>query len=149
LDGDLRRLGDIAEGYAGRAGDGTFDMLGFTIRSFELAPSEDILLLISKGIDGREFFLRELRPNWYEMTREQRATKIASFVRFANLLDRSERYPDGVDGAASAELAELRASVRTKIVLLATAYDETYGDSYGRRIARNPQRFGEYELTHA
>ena len=150
LESDMSKLGDLAERYAGTAVDGSLDLVPFTIRAFELAPTKDIEYLIAHGCDGSEFFLREVKPNWRGLTREQRAAKIASFVRFANLLDRSgdERHgEDAPNDAAAAHLAELRATVRTKIVLLASAYDTEYGDSYCRRIARNPQRFGDYELT--
>ncbi len=146
LEADRRRLGDLATEYAGENDDGSFDLLDFAIRAFELAPTEDITFLADHGIDGREFFTRELSPCWADMSREQRAAKIASFVRFANLLDRS----DPEEGSsASMQLAELRASVRTKIVLLGSAYDCQYDDSYCRRIAKNPRQFGEYELSRA
>ena len=150
LDTDMSRVGDLAERYAGTAVDGSLDPLLFTIRTFELAPTRDIEYLLAHGCDGSEFFLREVKPNWRGLTREQRAAKIASFVRFANLLDRSDEETGKsapANDAAAEHLAELRATVRTKIVLLASAYDVEYGDSYCRRIARNPQRFGDYELT--
>ena len=148
LDADMSELGDLGERYAGTAVDGSIDLLPFARRAFELAPTNDIELLVTRGCDGSEFFDRELKPNWGDLSREQRAAKIAAFVRFANLLDRSERdNPDTTDDMTRANLAELRATVRTKIVLLACAYDVEYDDSYCRRIARNPQRFGDYELT--
>ena len=150
LESDMSKLGDLAERYAGTAVDGSLDLVPFTIRAFELAPTKDIEYLIAHGCDGSEFFLREVKPNWRGLTREQRAAKIASFVRFANLLDRSDEETGKsapANDAAAEHLAELRATVRTKIVLLASAYDVEYGDSYCRRIARNPQRFGDYELT--
>ncbi len=152
LDSDMRDLKFVAANYGGAAADCSFDLAGFAVRAFELAPTEDIDYLVTHGIDGGEFFLRELKPNWADCTREQRAAKIASFVRFANLLSRNE--DDGLaDGAADdaepERLAELRATVRTKIVLLASAYDCEYDDSYCRRIARNLHRFGDYELAHA
>lgn len=149
LDADMRELSGLAERYAGAADDGSFDMLGFAIRAFELSPTDDVDHLVDRGIDGSEFFLRELRPNWRDLTREQRTEKIASFVRFANLLCRSESDEPPEDSAATERLAELRACVRTKIVMLAVAYDIEYDDSFGRRIARNPQGFGDYELSHA
>jgi hypothetical protein len=149
LESDMTKVGDVAERYAGRAVDGSLDLLPFATRSFELAPTRDIEYLVTHGCDGSEFFLRELKPNWRGLTREQRAAKIASFVRFANLLERSDAEDGGTDDAAAEHLAELRATVRTKIVLLASAYDAEYDDSYCRRIARNPQRFGDYELTRA
>jgi hypothetical protein len=146
LEADRRQLGELATEYAGQGDDGSFDLLEFSVRAFELAPTEDINYLVEHGIDGREFFTRELSPCWAEMTREQRAAKIASFVRFANLLDRSDPDPGS---QASQQLAELRASVRTKIVLLGSAYDCQYDDSYCRRIAKNPRQFGDYELSRA
>jgi hypothetical protein len=138
----MRAGGELADGYAEADDDGSFDLLGFCIRAFELGSTADIEYLISHGVDGSDFFLRELSPNWRELTREERATRIAAFVRFTNLLDHSDAGDDG----APERLAELGATVRTKIVLLACAYDASYGDDYCRRIARNPQRFGEYEL---
>ena len=148
LDSDMRDLSLLAGHYAGESADGSFDLAAFGVRAFELAPTRDIEYLVEHGIDGGEFFLRELKPNWRDMSREQRAAKIASFVRFANLLTRGEDDTSGTN-ADLQRLAELRATVRTKIVLLASAYDAEYGDSYCRRIARNPQRFGDYELSHA
>ena len=144
LENDRRTLGEMAEEFGGY--DDGFDIHGFAVRAFESAPTEDIDFLVSNGIDGDEFFGREIKPCWADLSREQRSAKIASFVRFANLLDRSDPEPGS---SASQQLAELRASVRTKIVLLASAYDCEYGDSYCRRIARNPQRFGDYELSRA
>jgi hypothetical protein len=148
LESDMARLSDLAARYAGTAVDGSLDLVPFAIRAFELAPTRDIEYLIAHGCDGSEFFLREIKPNWRGLTREQRAAKIASFVRFANLLDRSDDSDtDATSEEAANHLAELRATVRTKIVLLASAYDAEYDDSYGRRIARNPERFGDYELA--
>jgi hypothetical protein len=146
LDGDMSAVQALAERYAGAEGDGSFDMLAFSIRAFELGSTDDIGFLLSHGVDGSEFFLRELKPNWRNLTREERAGRIASFVRFVNLLDRSET---GHEGDTIESVKELCAGVRTKIVLLASAYDVAYDDDYCRRIAKDPQRFGEYDLPGA
>ena len=146
LEGDRRQLGELSMEFAGKGDDESFDLHGFAVRAFELAPTDDITFLSDHGVDGDEFFARELLPCWRDLSREERTAKIASFVRFANLLDRSD--PDE-GSAASAQLAELRASVRTKIVLLGSAYDCQYGDSYCRRITKNPRQFGDYELSRA
>ena len=146
LEGDRRQLGVLAAQFVSESEGEDFDLLAFTVRAFELAPTKDIAWLVEHGIDGREFWGRELKPCWEDLTREQRTAKIASFVRFANLLDRSHPDPDS---SVTERLWELRSSVRTKIVLLASAYDCQYGDSYCRRIAKDPQRFGDYELSRA
>jgi hypothetical protein len=138
LDGDMRAIDRLANDHAGAAPDGSFDLHGYVLGAFDRAPTRDIRYLADRGWDGQEFHVRELAPNWRGLTREQRAAKIATFVRFANLLDNS---------AGDDDVAELRATVRTKIVLLACAYDTQYEDSYRRRIARNPARFGEFELA--
>ena len=149
LDADMSSIRELAGRYAGADGDGSSDLLAFAIRAFELGATDDIEFLLAHGIDGSEFFLRELRPNWRDLTREERAAKIAAFVRFANLLDKSESNHNGSTEATRETLSELCAGVRTKIVLLASAYDRSYGDDYCRRIAKDPQGFGEYELPQA
>jgi hypothetical protein len=146
LEGDRRRLAELSAEFRENGDDGSFDLVAFTERAFELAPTKDIEWLADHGVDGREFWGRELRPSWDDLTREQRSAKIASFVKFANLLDRS--HPDA-DSDVTERLWELRSSVRTKIVLLASAYDCEYGDSYCRRITKNPRQFGDYELSRA
>ena len=133
LDSDMRALDQLANDHLS---DGMFDMRGYAQAAFEQERTRDIAYLAGHGRDGREFHARELAPNWTEQTREQRASKIASFVRFANLL---EHAPEGGH--------ELHATVRTKVALLACAYDVVYADSYRRRIARHPEGFGEYELS--
>ncbi|MEA2481682.1 MAG: hypothetical protein QOJ07_3604, partial [Thermoleophilaceae bacterium] len=135
-------LDELAEPHGGAAADGSFDLHGFALDTFERCPTRDIEWLVEHGIDGHEFHGRELACNWRALTREQRAAKIAAFVRFANLLE--ERPQE--TGEASDRLEELRATVRTKIVLLSTAYDISYADRYRRRIARSPGSFGAYEL---
>jgi hypothetical protein len=142
LDGDMHELERLASLYTGMAADGTFDLLAYSVKAFETAPTRDLAYLIGHGCDGHEFHARELAPNWSNLSREQRASKIATFVKFANLLAKS---PDADDEA----ITELGATVRSKVVLLATAYDETYADDYCRQIARNPGSFGDYELPNA
>jgi hypothetical protein len=37
--------------------------------------------------------------------------------------------------------------VRTKLLVLAWAYDRTYGEGFLPRIALEPERFGRFELS--
>jgi hypothetical protein len=140
LDADMRALDALANEYATATADGTFDMESFALRGFETAPTRDIDYLIGLGVTGADFFARELAPNWNSQTREQRAWKIASFVRFANMLAHSQ--PEG----AAEQLAELAATVRTKIAMLTCAYDTQYADMYRQRVARDPEGFGELNM---
>jgi hypothetical protein len=136
----MRALDEYAAEYATATGDGTFDMEPFARRAFELTPTRDISYLAGLGVSGHGFYERELAPNWRDLTREQRAWKIASFVRFANMLAHSQ--PNG----AAEQLRELAATVRTKIVMLTCAYDTQYADMYRQRVARDPEGFGELEM---
>jgi hypothetical protein len=140
LDADMRALDSLADDYATAAADGTFDMEDFALHAFEQAPTRDIAYLTELGIDGQEFHGRELSPNWDGLTREQRAWKIAAFVRFANMLAHSQ--PDG----GVEQLAELAATVRTKIAMLTCAYGTQYTDMYRQRVARDPEGFGELDM---
>jgi hypothetical protein len=140
LDADMRALDSLASDHATASADGTFDMQDFAVRAFAEAPTRDITYLTGLGVTGADFYGRELAPNWRGQTREQRAWKIASFVRFANMLSHSQ--PDG----GAEQLAELAATVRTKIVMLTCAYDTQYADMYRQRVARDPEGFGELEL---
>ena len=56
-----------------------------------------------------------------------------AFARFANAL-----------GSDPVPIAPL---VRTKLLVLAWAYDYTYGESFLPRIAREPENFGRFELS--
>ena len=140
LDADMRAFDSLANDHATAAADGTFDMQDFAVRVFAEAPTRDVAFLTELGVTGADFYGRELAPNWGGQTREQRAWKIASFVRFANMLSHSQ--PEG----GVEQLAELAATVRTKIAMLTCAYDTQYADMYRQRVARDPEGFGELEV---
>ena len=53
-----------------------------------------------------------------------------------NALQASDEDPGG-----------MRPLVRTKLLVLAWAHDETYDEGYLRRIDREPERFGDFELA--
>lgn len=101
---------------------------------FEKAPTHDIESLKERGIDADEFWEDEVRPNWEDLSQGERATKVQSFARFANAV--GDEDPSGMG-----------AVVRTKLMVLAWAYDTTYGERLTRQLARKPQRFGKLELT--
>jgi hypothetical protein len=99
----------------------------------ERAPTADLRALVHEGIDEDGLYERELRPNWEGLSKGQRASKVVAFARFANALE--------------SESANIAALVRTKLLVLAWAYDRTYGESFLPRIACNPEWFGRIELS--
>jgi hypothetical protein len=101
---------------------------------FDKAPTSDIESLKERGIDAEEFFDDEVKPNWDDLSQGERAAKVQSFARFANAM--GDEDPGGMG-----------AVVRTKLLVLAWAYDTTYHEHLTRQLARKPQRFGTIELS--
>lgn len=93
------------------------------------APTADVALLVRRGVDPDDFYRSELAPPWDGLTEVQRANRIDGFIELAAMLD--------ADDAAAGVPAEMRATVRTKTLLLAFAFDETYG--YLRQLGRREQ----------
>jgi hypothetical protein len=110
-----------------------FDLAIVSAELLERAPTTDVRALVQDGMGEDELYERELRPNWEGLTKGQRANKVVAFARFANAL--------------SDEHAGVASLVRTKLLVLAWAYDRTYGEGFLPRICRKPERFGRLELS--
>ncbi|MFL5886846.1 MAG: hypothetical protein ACJ77M_17390 [Thermoleophilaceae bacterium] len=114
-----------------------FDMRRVVLQLFERCPTPDLRELRAEGISGESFYRQEIAPNWDELDRGERAAKIEAFARFANVIARAE----GDDAAAG-----MGPVVRTKVVVLAWAFDSLYRDDYLERIVNDPVPFGEIEV---
>src|SRR3954451_16032761 len=125
-DGDAAAVAAVLEGaardYSSDPGD--FDLAIGTAELLERAPTEDLRALVRDGVDEDELYERELRPNWEGLNKGQRAEKVVAFARFANTL-----------GDDPLQIASL---VRTKLLVLAWAYDRAYGEAFLPRIAQEP-----------
>jgi hypothetical protein len=110
-----------------------FDLAIVSADLLERAPTSDLRTLVHDGIEEDDLYERELRPNWEGLTKGQRANKVVAFARFANALDD--------------ESANIAALVRTKLLVLAWAYDRTYSEGFLPRICRKPEGFGRLELS--
>jgi hypothetical protein len=106
---------------------------------FEREPTADVEQLTADGMSGEAFYRQEIAPNWDDLDRGERSAKIDAFARFANAVARAG---EGDDDA----IAGMGPVVRTKVVLLAWAFDSLYGDDYLDRIVKQPERFGELEV---
>jgi hypothetical protein len=126
-------LDRAAETYGSDPGD--FDLAVALGDLLDRAPTADVRALVEDGVDEDELYERELRPNWEGLTQPERRAKVEAFARFANAL--------GVDAVGMGAL------VRTKLLVLAWAYDRTYGEGFLFRIERDPERFGRLELSGA
>ncbi|HEY0631671.1 MAG TPA: hypothetical protein VGC98_06420 [Thermoleophilaceae bacterium] len=137
-------LGDDAAAVAGvleravlvySSDPGEFDLAIGAAELLERAPTADLRALVDEGIDEDELYERELRPNWDGLSQGERAGKVVAFARFANAL-----------GSDAGPIGPL---VRTKLLVLAWAYDRTYSETLLTQIAREPEHFGRLELSPA
>jgi hypothetical protein len=90
------------------------------------APTRDIASLRSQGVDADDFYAGEVRPSWDGLGEAQRAARLEGFLGLLNLLDEA--------GDAAGLPDDMAARVRTKTLVLAWAFDETYG--YLSRLTR-------------
>src|SRR3954466_329895 len=110
-----------------------FDLAIVSAELRDRAPPAAARALVDGGISEDDLYERELRPNWEGLSKGQRANKVVAFARFANAI--------GDDHAAIGPL------VRTKLLVLAWAYDRTYDASFLPKIDREPEHFGRIELS--
>src|SRR3954464_5914323 len=135
LTGDAAAVARVLERAALAYGSdpGDFDLAIVSAELLERAPTRDVRARVRDGIDEDGLYERELRPNWEGLTKGRRANKVVAFARFANAL--------------AEERTGIAPLVRTKLLVLAWAYDRTYGEGFLPRIAREPEHFGRLELS--
>jgi hypothetical protein len=90
------------------------------------APTDDVVALKRRGTDPDRFYEAEVAPSWEGLDEEARATRLEGFLDLCAMLESA--------GDAAGLPPEMAASVRTKTLLLAWAFDATHG--YLARIAR-------------
>ena len=81
------------------------------------APTADVSWLISENADPDEFYEKEIAPNWDGLDELGRADKLDGFVELARMVDAS---PDALP-------RDMAAALRTKLLVLAWAFDEAHG----------------------
>jgi hypothetical protein len=117
-----------------RTASGEFQLRGLCLDVFAGAATTDIANLRQAGVDGEEFYRRELAPNWEHLTQEERARKIDGFIELSHMLGQEEPGTDPSD-----QFLEIVATVHVKVLLLAWAYDRTY--SYMDRLFNGPLQY--------
>jgi hypothetical protein len=89
------------------------------------APTRDVAWLVEHHTDPAAFYEKEIGPSWEGLGEAQRAARLEGFLDLAGMLDEQ--------GGEAGLPPEMSATVHTKTLLLAFAFDETYG--YMSRIA--------------
>jgi len=90
------------------------------------APTADVAELMRIGVTPGDFCEKELKPSWEGLGEAQRAARVEGFIELSTMMD--------APGAAEGLPADMIPRVHTKTLILAWAFDETYG--YLRELAR-------------
>jgi hypothetical protein len=83
------------------------------------APTADVAALVRADLDPDEFYEKELQGSWEGLGESQRAARVEGFIELSQMMD--------APGAATGLPADMIPRVHTKTLLLAWAFDETYG----------------------
>jgi hypothetical protein len=81
------------------------------------APTADVRWLTEEDVDPGDFYAEELAPNWDGLDENARAGKLDGFLELARMMEAS---PDALP-------REMAARLRTKLLVLAWAFDEAHG----------------------
>jgi hypothetical protein len=112
---------------SGRASVDPRAMIGDLLQGEVAAPTQDVASLRRERLDPDDFYAREIGPSWDGLSESERATKLEGFLELCSMMEAAG------DGSGLTE--DMAARVRTKTLVLAWAFDETYG--YLSRIARD------------
>ncbi|HEY0516235.1 MAG TPA: hypothetical protein VGD00_03875 [Solirubrobacteraceae bacterium] len=83
------------------------------------APTADAAELVRAGVEPDEFYEKDLQPSWEGLGESQRAARVEGFIELSQMMD--------APGAAAGLPPDMIPRVHTKTLLLAWAFDETYG----------------------
>jgi hypothetical protein len=83
------------------------------------APTADVAELVRSGADPDEFYEKELKGSWEGLGEAQRAARVEGFIELSQMVD--------APGAGAGLPEGMIPRVHTKTLLLAWAFDETYG----------------------
>jgi hypothetical protein len=125
-----------------RTASGEFQLRGLCLDVFASAPTTDLRYLKEAGVDGEQFYRRELAPNWEGLTQEERARKIDQFIDLSHMLGQAEP-----GSQPSGQFLEVVATVHVKVLLLAWAHDRTY--SYMDRLFNGPLQYRSHRYRLA
>jgi hypothetical protein len=117
-----------------RTASGEFQLRGLCLDVFAGAATTDVRNLKATGVEGEEFYRRELAPNWEGLSQEERARKIDQFIELSHMLGQEEPGERPSDSFLT-----IVATVHVKVLLLAWAYDRTY--SYMDKLFNGPLQY--------
>jgi hypothetical protein len=101
-------------------------MVGDLLEGEVAAPTDDVAELMRVGVTPGEFYEKEVKPSWEGLGEAQRAARVEGFIELSTMMD----APDAAAGLPG----DMIPRVHTKTLLLAWAFDQTYG--YLNELAR-------------
>ncbi len=101
-------------------------LVGDLLEGEVAAPTGDVAELMRIGVTPDEFYEKEVKPSWEGLGEAQRAARVEGFIELSTMMD----APDAATGLP----ADMIPRVHTKTLLLAWAFDATYG--YMNELAR-------------
>lgn len=125
-------LDETAEMFRTPSGD--FQLSALCEHAFAEGETRDLEWLRGRGIDAPIFYSKELAPSWEGLSKEQRAERLDRFIELSHELGRTQP-----DGHPPDSFLDMLASVHLKVVLLAWAFDRTYG--YVDRLMNGPLQY--------
>jgi hypothetical protein len=137
MDADAREfVHDVLEETAEifRTPSGDFMLESLCEEAFEEGRTRDIEWLRSRGTDAHSFYKKELAPSWEGLSREQRAERVERFIELSRELGRTQP-----DGHPPDHFLDMLAAVHLKVLLLAWAFDRTYG--YVDQLMNGPLQY--------
>jgi hypothetical protein len=90
------------------------------------APTRDVATLRDEGLDADDFYEHEIAPSWEGLDEAARASRIEGFLDLCAMVEEA--------GELTGIPEDMAARTRTKTLVFAWAFDETYG--YLSQIAR-------------
>jgi hypothetical protein len=120
-----------------RTAGGEFQLQALCRDVFAAAATTDLRWLKSRGVDPDRFYEAELRPNWDDLDQPARAAKVERFIELSSMFGDA-----GLDGEPPEELRDVLATVHVKVLLLAWAYDRTYG--FIDRLFNGPLQYRDH-----
>lgn len=125
-------LDETTEMFRTPAGD--FQLSALCEHAFAEGETRDLEWLRGRGIDAAVFYSKELAPSWEGLSQEERAERLDRFIDLSHELGRAQP-----DGHPPDSFLDMLASVHLKVLLLAWAFDRTYG--YVDRLMNGPLQY--------
>ena len=120
-----------------RTASGEFQLKPLCLDVFATPDTTELRWLRSRGVSGADFYRRELAPSWEGLDRAERARRLDAFIELSQMLGAASD-----DSEPDPELLDLIATVHVKVLLLAWAFDRTYG--YVDRLFNGPLQYREH-----